>query len=62
MALGISRMGIVGLRKDAPGASALLSLVDEVEDVQVPFLGQVEKGDWLGVKIDTLVPGGQLGR
>jgi hypothetical protein len=52
IALGIARVGMIGIRTDAPGASALLSVISEVQAVEVPFLGQARKGQWLGVKIE----------
>jgi hypothetical protein len=52
IAWGIARVGMIGIRTDAPGASALLSVISEVQAVEVPFLGQARKGQWLGVKID----------
>lgn len=51
-ALGISRVGIIGIFDGAPGPSALMEYVrNKVEVVDVPWVKEVNSGDWLGTKI-----------
>jgi ribonuclease P/MRP protein subunit POP3 len=51
-ALGISRVGIIGVFDEAPGAAALMDYVREkVEVTDVPWARQVAKGEWLGTKV-----------
>lgn len=52
IALGLARVGIIGLRKDAPGSSAILAMTQEIEPVQVPFLDEVRRGQWLETNIE----------
>ncbi|KAF2674200.1 hypothetical protein BT63DRAFT_473972 [Microthyrium microscopicum] len=52
-ALGVPRVGMIGIREDAPGAIALFELLKEVPAVEVPFLKESASGKWLGTKIDT---------
>ncbi|KAE9987041.1 hypothetical protein EG327_004025 [Venturia inaequalis] len=51
-ALGIPRVGIVGLFEDAPGAKGLVEYVlENVDLVDVPWVKEAGKGEWLGTKI-----------
>jgi ribonuclease P/MRP protein subunit POP3 len=51
-ALGIPRVGIIGIFEGAPGAGPLVEYVREkVEVTDVPWVREVEKGEWLGTKI-----------
>ncbi|TLD20926.1 putative RNA-processing protein [Venturia nashicola] len=51
-ALGIPRVGIIGVFEDAPGAKGLVDYVREnVEVVDVPWVKEAGKGEWLGTKI-----------
>ena len=51
-ALGIPRVGVVGVFEDAPGAEALQEYVrDNVALVDVPWVGEVGDGRWLGTRI-----------
>jgi ribonuclease P/MRP protein subunit POP3 len=59
-ALGLARVGMVGIRED-DAMVVLLSCLDEVPNVEVPYLDQVSRGDWLGTKIDTHMPGNEAG-
>lgn len=45
-------MGIVGLFEDAPGAKGLVEYVlENVDLVDVPWVKEAGKGEWLGTKI-----------
>ncbi|KAF2431770.1 hypothetical protein EJ08DRAFT_557761, partial [Tothia fuscella] len=51
-ALGIPRIGIIGVFEDAPNAAPLMGYVREhVEAVNVPWTKDVGKGNWLGTRI-----------
>ncbi|KAF2086517.1 hypothetical protein K490DRAFT_66710 [Saccharata proteae CBS 121410] len=51
-ALGVPRLGVVGLLAGAPGADTLVQYVrDHVEPVDVPWLREVGAGKYLGVNV-----------
>ena len=54
-ALGIPRVGMVGLIDGAPSASSLVELVRQnVPELEVPWLEEAVKGAYLAVKINTV--------
>ena len=53
-ALGIPRVGVIGIRNDAPDATPLLNFVKEhVPTVDVPWLKNAEKAEFLPVAINV---------
>lgn len=50
-ALGLPRVGVVGLRGDAPGAEPLYACLEDVPAVHVPFLDASAAGVWLGTRV-----------
>ena len=62
-ALGIPRVGLIGLYRDAPDSSALIEFVKQkVPEIQVSWVEEVAAGLYLPVKIDeteTSAPVGQ---
>jgi ribonuclease P/MRP protein subunit POP3 len=58
-ALGLPRVGVLGLRADAPGAEPLFSCLTDVPLVRVPFLKEAVAGVWLGTKIAVANQAGQ---
>lgn len=45
-------MGTIGIFENAPGAKGLIENVREnVEVVEVPWVKEVEGGEWLGTKV-----------
>lgn len=56
-AMGLPRVGVLGVMDDTPGAASLLSYVrDNVEPVEVPWLADALSGNWMGVTLQTHVP------
>jgi len=52
-ALGIPRVGVIGVLQDAPGAGPLIDYVREhVVAVEVPWVKETMEGKFLGTKID----------
>jgi RNase P subunit Pop3 len=60
-ALGLPRVGVVGLRGDAPGAEPLYACLDDVPAVRVPFLDVSAAGLWLGSRVVGSKPSNQVG-
>ena len=62
-ALGIPRVGLVGLYRDAPESAALMEFVKQtVPEIEVCWVEEVAAGSYLPVKIDeteTITPVGQ---
>lgn len=57
-AMGLPRAGVIGVFDDAPGAAPLLEYVrDNVVPVEVPWLEKVLSGQWMGINVETHVPG-----
>ncbi|KAG9678743.1 hypothetical protein KCU99_g925, partial [Aureobasidium melanogenum] len=57
-AMGLPRAGVVGVFDDAPGAAPLLEYVrDNVDPVEVPWLDKALSGQWMGINVETHVPG-----
>ncbi|KAK6000100.1 hypothetical protein QM012_004088 [Aureobasidium pullulans] len=57
-AMGLPRAGVVGIFDDAPGAGPLLEYVrDNVDPVEVPWLEKALSGQWMGMSVETHVPG-----
>lgn len=53
-ALGIPRVGVIGVLQDAPGARPLIDYVREhVAVVEVPWVKETTEGKYLGTKIDV---------
>jgi len=53
-AMGIPRIGVLGVMSDAPGAAPLLEYVrDQVSLLKVPWVKETSEGRWLGTKIGT---------
>jgi ribonuclease P/MRP protein subunit POP3 len=53
-ALGIPRVGVIGIYEYAPGATALLQYTHEnVPPVNVPWIQEAEEGKWLGSQIQS---------
>jgi ribonuclease P/MRP protein subunit POP3 len=58
-ALGVPRVGVVGIYDDAPGSAALLGYVhDKVPPVDVPWIKEAGEGQWLG---SNVLSGGKTG-
>ena len=54
-ALGIPRVGVVGLIDGAPNASSLIELIRQnVPELKVPWLQEAVKGTYLAVKINAI--------
>ena len=54
-ALGIPRVGVIGLIDGAPNASALIDFIRErVPELEVPWLEEAVKGTYLAVKINAI--------
>lgn len=54
-ALGIQRVGMVGLMDGAPTASSLIEVVRQnVPELEIPWLQEAVKGAYLPVKINTI--------
>jgi ribonuclease P/MRP protein subunit POP3 len=57
-AMGLPRAGVIGVLEDAPGASPLIEYVREnVDPVEVPWLEKALSGQWMGMNVETHVPG-----
>jgi len=57
-AMGLPRAGVIGVFDDAPGALSLLEYVREnVDPVEVPWLEKALSGQWMGMNVETRVPG-----
>lgn len=57
-AMGLSRAGAIGVFDNAPGAAPLLEYVrDNVDPVEVPWLEKALSGQWMGINVETHVPG-----
>lgn len=60
VALGIPRVGVLGVLSDAPGAGPLIEYVRQnVGPVDIPWVKETTQGKWLGTKISVEVPGEQ---
>jgi ribonuclease P/MRP protein subunit POP3 len=56
--MGLPRAGVIGVLEDAPGASPLIEYVREnVDPVEVPWLEKALSGQWMGMNVETHVPG-----
>lgn len=57
-AMGLARVGVIGVFDSAPGAAPLLEYVrDNVDPVKVPWLEKALSGQWMGINVETHVPG-----
>ncbi|KAG9660340.1 hypothetical protein KCU98_g3480, partial [Aureobasidium melanogenum] len=57
-AMGLPRAGVIGVFDNAPGAAPLLEYVrDNVDPVEVPWLDKALSGHWMGINVETHVPG-----
>ena len=57
-AMGLPRAGVIGVFDDAPGAGSLLGYVKEnVDPVEIPWLGKALSGQWMGMNVETHIPG-----
>lgn len=57
-AMGLPRAGVVGVFDDAPGAGSLLEYVREnVDPVKIPWLEKALSGQWMGMNVETHIPG-----
>lgn len=57
-AMGLPRAGVIGVFDDAPGAGPLLDYVKEnVDPVEVPWLENALSGQWIGLNVETHIPG-----
>jgi ribonuclease P/MRP protein subunit POP3 len=57
-AMGLPRAGVIGVFEDAPGAAPLLEYVREnVNPVEVPWLEKALSGQWMGINVETHIPG-----
>lgn len=57
-AMGLPRAGVTGIFENAPGAAPLLEYVqDNVDPVEVPWLEKALSGQWMGINVETHVPG-----
>lgn len=57
-AMGLPRAGVVGVFSDAPGAAPLLDYVwENVSHIGVPWLEKANHGKWLGLSVESRVPG-----
>lgn len=57
-AMGLPRAGVIGLFDDAPGALSLLEYVREnVDPIEVPWLEKALSGQWMGMNVETHIPG-----
>lgn len=62
-ALGIPRVGLIGLYRDAPESTALMEFVKQkVPGVQVPWVEEVAAGSYLPVKIDEIETSAPIGQ
>lgn len=53
-AVGIPRVGVIGVLQDAPGAGPLIDYVREhVRAVEVPWVKEIAEGKFLGTKIEA---------
>lgn len=54
-ALGLPRASFIGIMEGAPYSKSLVELVREcVPEIEVPWLREMKKGDYLPVKINTI--------
>ena len=57
-AMGLPRAGVIGVFDDAPGAGPLLGYVEEnVDPVEIPWLEKALSGHWMGMNVETHIPG-----
>ncbi|KAG9952297.1 hypothetical protein KCU85_g2097, partial [Aureobasidium melanogenum] len=57
-AMGLPRAGVIGVFDNAPGAAPLLEYVrDNVDPVEVLWLNKALSGQWMGINVETHVPG-----
>jgi ribonuclease P/MRP protein subunit POP3 len=57
-AMGTPRAGVIGVFDDAPGALSLLEYVrDNVDPIEVPWLEKALSGQWMGMNVETHIPG-----
>jgi len=52
-ALGLPRVGIVGVKDGAEGAEAIWEECRDVEVVKMPAVKEVKTGKWMGTRIDV---------
>ncbi|KAL1625160.1 RNase P and RNase MRP subunit [Neofusicoccum ribis] len=61
-ALGVPRVGVIGIMEDAPGAEPLIKYAREkVSATDVPWLREASEGRYLGVNVLTEQPGTKTG-
>ncbi|APA15059.1 hypothetical protein sscle_14g098290 [Sclerotinia sclerotiorum 1980 UF-70] len=54
-ALGLSRVSFLGILDDSPNSKALVDLIrDCVEEIQIPWLDEARKTEYLGTKINSI--------
>lgn len=57
-AMSLPRAGVIGVCEDAPGAGPLLEYVREnVNPVEIPWLEKALSGQWMGMNVETHIPG-----
>ena len=62
-ALGIPRVGLIGLYRDAPESAALMEFVKQkVPEIEVSWVEEVAAGSYLTVKIDETETSGPIGQ
>jgi ribonuclease P/MRP protein subunit POP3 len=56
--IGLPRAGVIGVFDNAPGAGPLLEYVRQnVDPVEIPWLKKALSGQWMGVNVETHIPG-----
>jgi len=57
-AMSLPRAGVIGVFDDTPGAGPLLEYVKEnVDPVEIPWLEKALSGHWMGMNVETHIPG-----
>ena len=56
--LGIPRVGMIGLKDSAPGASSLIEHIrHKVPELEIPWLQEAVRGAYLAVKVNAFQTG-----
>lgn len=56
--MGLPRAGVIGVFDNAPGAGPLLEYVRQnVDPVEIPWLEKALSGQWMGMNVETHIPG-----
>ena len=54
-ALGLPRVSFIGILENAPHSKGLIELVrGSVPEIEIPWLTEVKRGEYLGVKINAI--------